>query len=234
MQERKLNLHRIDDNSLVELSEEVIEKLEKLGSDFFGVVSYMTDLVKNKTLTVEKSSTISHLLEYYTVDVHKLLNYESLIRTKIEERNAEIRTVNLENRELRKLLGERVSNDDVREMMKNTKTKINKWWDDFGCGYVPDIFLKEYCMEVHLSLMISGIGKKTGEVHKLLEAQGVLLDGDEVIDCDINRDWLKNLVTSTFPSATMWKIESGNHRGNKMTLRDASFFIRDLNDLDLL
>lgn len=64
------------------------------------------------------------LTEGYVLNFLDELGYEGVLKKKKDEMYSDIRSLNNENRELRRQLGEKVSNEDVREKLKNISNII--------------------------------------------------------------------------------------------------------------
>jgi len=233
MQERPLNFPQAQDETPVNLSDNEKKILIKCADNLKNISLYFKGLLENNRLTVGLQENFCMLTEYEVTCVHNLLNYESLLVKHTEERFAEIRKLNEENTELRRQLGDRVSNDDIRERLKNISSDIKNWWSKVGCGFVRRVSLEQYVMYVEVSFSITGIGKEKQETFELLKAQGVVINEETAVieDCDVNRDWFHSLINKTFPSGMVWEIKSN---GSKETfgLRDGTFVLRNLDDLE--
>ncbi len=231
MEELQVNFSHDDDPTLVELNDKDKNKLLQALQKMSLACSHAHQLLSKGELDKGFADTICSSVDFYATDIHTVLDYDSkLVRDK-EERYKDMRILNEQNRELRKQLGERVHNDDVRERMKLYVKALNKWWSDVGCGYLPKIRLDEYCLRVETNFNISGIGKEKAEVIEILKSQGVVVDEkkERVADCDINRKWFEDLVVKTFPSATVFEFKS--YAGMNKSMKEAEFWIRNLDDL---
>ncbi|EXZ32252.1 hypothetical protein, partial [Bacteroides fragilis] len=66
------------------------------------------------------------------------MGYEGVLAEKQKKRTEEIRSLHNENRKLRHQLGEKVSNEDVRERLKIMVSSFENWWTGYGFGHVND------------------------------------------------------------------------------------------------
>lgn len=166
------------------------------------------------------------------------MGYEGVLEREQNERLSEIRSLNDENRELRKQLGEKVTNEDFREKIKNVCSNFKRWWNIEGFGHVSSMSFGEYgTLTVKLSGNISRAyyedeERTEEEKIKYLEELGFSIDNERyVIFNDSNINLLKKLLTEKYPSAKIWKIES-HDRLTSMAIWDIEIIIKNLNDLE--
>ena len=144
MEERPLNLEINEDPTLVKFSEEEEKTFLKNCNDAAMAISYAKTLVKEKRLTEGMKDTMCCVIDHNVQDLCSALGYESKFKKDQAKTLKEIREVNIENRELRRQLGEKVSFEDLRERMK-TVAECFKWWlDKYGFGYAFDVVFTDY------------------------------------------------------------------------------------------
>ncbi|WP_440880643.1 hypothetical protein [Tenacibaculum sp. C7A-26P2] len=239
MEERKINFRINDDPTLVvDKDGNLANKLEKLyGYIHLNLASCFEQLKEGK-LTEGMKETHLSLTESYTIDFLKEANYDSILAKEKEKRLSEIRSLNDENRELRKKLGEKVSNEDAREKMKNLSESVKKWWNIFGFGHTSKIgYGQNGHMEIVFSGMISeGYYAKPDRITKERKLKylidlGFSFNEDEcVIISDENINRLIRLINSKYPSAMMKELTCDFYSKHK-TLRDIKVSITNLEDI---
>jgi hypothetical protein len=242
MEERKLNFTRNDDQTPVKITSELKKKAKKAYDTMNLNLHFMMEQLGKNELNEGMKETHLGLIEHYTSDFCDLFGYESIQKKAIKERHAEVRGLNEENRSLRKQLGEKITNEDLRERVKNIEAKFNFWWNSEGFGHCRDINITGYGgLVVELSGMItedyrSRRGKLDTEEKKIdhLRKLGFECaddDGRFVIANDANIESLRKLLIGKFPSASIWEIET-NYRKGKSDFRKIKIMIRNLDDLD--
>ena len=82
------------------------------------------------------------------------MGYEGVLAEKQKKLTEQIRSLNDENRKLRHQLGEKVSNEDVRERLKIMVSSFRNWWTEYGFGHVSDFYFGEYVAKISLSGMV--------------------------------------------------------------------------------
>lgn len=115
MEERKINFETNDDKTPVldpdgKLYNKLISSLKEMNENF----SLMLYLLNNGSLTEGTKQNSMSLFERKAVEILNQLGYDGYFNKKENEYTKEIRSLNQENRELRKQLGMKVSNEDVR------------------------------------------------------------------------------------------------------------------------
>ena len=233
MEERELKLTRNDDPTLVDVD---IKAVEKEVNHAHLVLSQMKEHLNKGNLNRGYCETLCGCFEMYAENILGLLDYDSVIKRQKEERYAEIKRINFENRELRKQLGEKVSAEDVRECLKNLKEIINKWWDEEGMGYISSLEFSEYVIKMELSGSLSMSSSKD-QVEKLRTKGYEIVMEDRTsshgsLSCsDKNIELLKKEVRKRFPSATLFSVDSYYDRGGQGLIRKAEFYIKSYDDV---
>lgn len=232
MKERQLTISNNDDPALVVLTDEVRSNVLKTAKDLYFSVGELHERVKSNSLEKGFSQTLLTLLESYTVKLHESLDYNSTLKKEHDKRYVEIRELNMQNHELRKQLGDKVSAEDVREKLKNFKDIIYEWWVKEGFGHVSDTSFGGYGCRIKLSCNLSYGSEKEQVVY--LKNKGYEINEPErnnfdLIHSEKNVALLISEVTNRFPSARLWKIDLSNWHG--LHIRDAEFDIRDFGDI---
>lgn len=151
MEERKINFKKNDDNTLVldpdgMLYEKLTEKQKKINER----ISLLLYMLKEGSLKEGTKEALLELFHKNAIDILNELGYEDSLNKKYNEYIQEIRSLNHENRELRKQLGMKVSNEDARERLKLITESFNEWWHNEGTGNIDDIIFDRYKMTATL------------------------------------------------------------------------------------
>ncbi|MFL0076996.1 hypothetical protein [Tenacibaculum maritimum] len=118
MEERKINFKQNDNSTLVvDENGELAKKLKKIYNHITLSLCFCCDQLQKGTLTEGMKEHFSLLAEYHMIRFLKALNYDNILYK-------EIRSLTEENIELRRQLGEKESNEDAIEKMKNISESI--------------------------------------------------------------------------------------------------------------
>lgn len=221
MKERKLKFRTNDNKALVPIDLELIEKTKKAYANIRLNISFMIEQWEKGELEHGMHETHLKLVETYAKEFTGLFDYAGILQKENEERYSEIRAANTENHELRKQLGQKVTNEDLRERIKNISEEFKKWWNIYGFGHCSgnDIGFAGYgAFVVKLSGMTTdAYYAKNGEVpenynkQETLKGMGFDLEGSEshsrVNGCDKNIELLKALLIEKYPSAEIDEIK---------------------------
>lgn len=233
MEEQQLKFSRNDDLTLVVLDEEAKQELMKEVKDLHFSSGELYNNLKNDTLEKGFNETLMTLLESYTVKIHKCLGYESVLQKEHDDRYVEIRSLNSQNRELRKQLGDKCSPEDVREKLKTFKEEICDWWKKEGLGYISEIAFHPYACIIKVSGSMTIHYEKT-QPEYLKEKGYELIQPERGAFCIKHSENNINLLTSEvkkrFPSARLSKIELSNYHG--LHIRDAEYIIKNFDDIE--
>jgi hypothetical protein len=166
--------------------------------------------------------------ENYTLEFLKVWGYENVLEKEKQERYREIRERNIENRELRKQLGEKVSNEDVRERLKLIADHARDWWNEDGLGFITDFEFTPYSFNAKISGNLSvGMGEK--EIEEL-KAQGFEVCDEHLMDTDKNKELLLNLVRSKFPTAEIREYDIKDYPRTGRFIQAARIYVTDFNE----
>jgi hypothetical protein len=232
MKETPLVIVRNDDPTLFVLGDEQKPKAKKALNDIFFAGTELMKRAEDGSLEQGFKTTLCSLMESYTTELNKQFGYNGKLAEEQEERTATVRRLNIENRELRKQLGEKVSSEDVREKLKNLSDAVNKWWQEAGTGFVSDGGFGSWgAYRAKLSGMLFN-----DENRAALEAQGIRFNDErhhaQMISCDASIAGVLKLLTDRFPSAHIESIETfGGRNGEAYTVREIRFAINDLNEI---
>lgn len=244
MEERELIFSTNDDPTIVILDKKESEKFEKSWKDLAFLLNTIKNDVTKSELTVGMRQTYSSLLEVHANDILDVFKYEGVLQQEKEERYAQIRSLNTQNRELRKQLGNKVSMEDVRESLKNLSEGIRRWWNIEGFGHTSELEFGPYGAKVKFSGMITDSyydkDKDLTEEdnHNLLKDYSFELTiGNGRRDTRVkmtenNIDLLEKLLKSKYPSADIYIITTHYSSSVKESdIRDIEVFIRNFDDL---
>ena len=245
MQERKLKFRTNDSENLIPIDMELIAKAKKTYDTMRLNISFMIEQWQKGELQEGMYETHLRLTEVYAKEFTALFDYSGILKKEAEERFLEIRGLNEENRELRRQLGEKVSNEDLRERTKNIVEQFKKWWNIYGWGHCAgnNIGLTGYG-EFYATLSgatTHAYYAKNGELPEgyckqdMLRAMGFELDNSKrsdnrLLSTDKNIELLKTLLTSKFPSAKLEEIKTMCYDGESPILNDIKIRITNLDD----
>lgn len=193
---------------------------------------------------------LSMLLESYTVEALKALDFDSILQKQSEVRYEEIRQANKRIQRLEKELANKHPLSGLPNLFKKTQDIINKWWKDEGFSWVNDVkMLGDGSLEVsfgfHLLSRVPFLSENPKSDHEKLQKhirslrdygfeffesspQGIFKSN--LIDTAENRKLLNQLVLSRFPSFQMGDIQTKSLDGTAFIM----FFsgvIQDMSDL---
>lgn len=239
MKERPITFKCNDDPTLVvDDNGELAKKLKKIYNDLNFNLSFCYEQLTKGKLTEGMKETHLYLAEHYMIDFLSEVNYDSILSKKKEEIHKEIRNLNEENRELRRQLGDKVTNEDAREKMKNISDSFKKWWNIDGFGHTSDIHFTCYGgVEVNLSGRITNSYYsekriKAKDKAEIIKQYGFTIsddDGYEILVTDNNTELLNKFLKSKYPSAEIIEFNTVFWSG-KNRYRDIKVLIRNLDD----
>lgn len=223
MEERKINFKKNDDNTPVldpdgKLYDTLTAKINDMNKKF----TLMLYLLKNGTLTEGTKESSLSLFESNAIDILNELGYEDSLNKKYNEYIQEIRSLNHENRELRKQLGMKVSNEDARERLKLITESFNEWWHNEGTGNIDEIIFDRYKMTATLrgSIFPSSREKEIKKQVEMLKQKGfdvssVTNYGHHLTASEKNFNMLKELFKSAFPHSDIDEINTATYLGGE-------------------
>lgn len=223
MEERKINFKKNDDNTPVldpdgTLYEKLTEKQKKINERIYSLL-YM---LKEGSLNEGTKAALLELFHKNAIDILNELGYEDSLNKKYNEYIQEIRSLNHENRELRKQLGMKVSNEDARERLKLICESFYEWWHNEGTGNIESITFNEYGMTATLRGYIhpSRHVRKTEEQVSMLKQKGfdvssLVRYGQHLTASEKNFNMLKELFENAFPHSNIDKINTTTYLGSE-------------------
>lgn len=223
MEERKINFKKNDDNTPVldpdgTLHGMLCVKMETLVKNF----SLLLYLLQKGELNEGTKESSAELFEQNSIEILNSLGYEGDINKKYNEYIQEIRSLNHENRELRKQLGMKVSNEDAKERLKLITESFYEWWHNEGTGNIESITFNEYGMTVTLRGYIypSGREREIKNQVEMLKQKGfdvssVANFGHHLTASEKNFNMLKELFKSAFPHSDIDEINTATYLGGE-------------------
>lgn len=236
MKERPLDFNRQDNSAIVEdPSGELIAELQKQYKEIQQNLGLAMSLLENGNLTEGMKENILSLTDHHINEFLTKMGYEGILAEKMKKRTKEIRSLHDENRELRRQLGEKVSNEDVRERLKIMASSFGNWWTEYGFGHVSDFYFGEYFAKITLSgIVFASRSSNSGEEKKdaYLSRLGFEIEDRRVIYNDKSIALLNKLLTDKYPSIDIYSINLTTSALKGVTvIQDVVVFLRDLNDL---
>ena len=223
MEERKINFNKNDDKTPVldpegTLYEKLNWQIKNLSKNF----SLMLYLLKEGKLTEGTKEASLELFHKNAIEILNELGYEDSLNKKYNEYIQEIRSLNHENRELRKQIGMKVSNEDAREWLKLITESFGEWWHNEGTGNIDDIIFGPYKMTATLRGYIypSGREREIKNQVEMLKQKGfdvssVANFGHHLTASEKNFNMLKELFKSAFPLSDIDEINTATYLGGE-------------------
>ena len=223
MEERKINFNKNDDKTPVldpegTLYEKLNWQIKNLSKNF----SLMLYLLKEGKLTEGTKEASLELFHKNAIEILNELGYEDSLNKKYNEYIQEIRSLNHENRELRKQIGMKVSNEDARERLKLITESFGEWWHNEGTGNIDDIIFGPYKMTATLRGYIypSGREREIKNQVEMLKQKGfdvssVANFGHHLTASEKNFNMLKELFKSAFPHSDIDEINTATYLGGE-------------------
>lgn len=142
----------------VELNKDEKALAIKNAKDIMFLMSFTKELIEKGTLSKDSVKTNMSLLESYTVEAHRLLNYESETAAKYDKRHKEIRECNTKIYNLEKELAnkafEKTNFKDLRDYTEKVEDLLKAFWTLKGFGHIREVsFSKVFIVE--FSMMFS-------------------------------------------------------------------------------
>lgn len=206
--------------------------------------------LKNDALTEEMKNTLFELIESYTSDASKALNYNSHATKKILERYADIRKANQRIKELEKMLTDNTQTSGLKELLYEMHDTLNEWWEQQGFNLVTDDMFGGYGYKGRFCLDTSHISfESTRPITRAKEHQSHLEymieegyefikedgNGYVLLDTQKNRELITKLAKGKIPSLKITKWENWCLRKEEdFKLRSFECYISDLNDIKTL
>lgn len=225
-----------DKTIVIDKSNKKLKEVEKIYANIKHNLGFCHEQLKKGELTNSMLETHLSLTESYIIDFFKSMNYNSQLEKDKNKRFEEIRKLNQQNQDLRKQLGEKVSNEDVREKLKLIEKTISQWWSTKGFGHISEFYFVGYNgIKMNLSGMIFESRYNDDDTD---EKKSIYLEeiGFEVYDkCIVSNDknfkLLQNLLLSKYPSSNIYEIRTHVTPNGVATYRDIVVFINDLDDI---
>lgn len=151
MKERKLDFQKYDNTALVEDADGILSsKLQEGCKKINRNLGMLHELLAKGNLAEGMKKALLTSAEHEFTALLSDLGYAGILAEEKEKRYAQIRSLNIENRELRAQLGEKVSLEDIREKLKNIKKPLTHGGRSMVLGIVMrynlvDISLKSHC-----------------------------------------------------------------------------------------
>lgn len=222
----------------------------------YGTLVQLLNWVNEDALTVEMKETLPSIIDSCMKDVKKAIGWTGEESEREKEMKQSIgHYYEQKVKELEQALAAQNSIAGVPANIQLITNRIEKWWKVAGCNYVKDIFIRKTGkIEVHFGFSFSPLMTSYSETPvtdqvkaktkiEYLEEKGFQFvnrkmgQGDvDVIDNDVNRKLLHELITGAFPSAKIYQIENYMRypEANTFIIRSMEVIIHDINDVEQL
>ena len=223
MEERKINFKKNDDKTPVldpdgTLHGMLCVKMETLVKNF----SLLLYLLQKGELNEGTKESSAELFEQNSIEILNSLGYEGDINKKYNEYIQKIRSLNHENRELRKQIGMKVSNEDARERLKLITESFDEWWHNEGTGNIDEIIFDRYKVTATLrgGIFPSSREKEIKNQVEMLKKKGFDISsvtnyGHHLTASEKNFNMLKELFKSAFPHSDIDEINTATYLGGE-------------------
>lgn len=223
MEERKINFKKNDDKAPVpDPDGKLYGKLVGIQKNINERISLLLSLLKEGRLTEGTKEALMELFHRDAIDILNELGYEDSLNKKYNEFIQQLRSLNHENRELRKQIGMKVSNEDARERLKLITESFGEWWHNEGTGNIDDIIFGPYKMTATLRGYIypSGREREIKNQVEMLKQKGfdvsyVTNFGHHLTASEKNFNMLKELFKSAFPHSDIDEINTATYLGGE-------------------
>lgn len=247
MIERKIDFNINEDKTPVydpdgKLFDILKEKLHDMNEKF----SMMLYLLNKGALTEGSKQSSIVYFESKAVEILNELGYEGYLNKKDNEYTQRIRSLNEENRELRKQLGMKLSNEDARERFKLICDAIEQWWKNEGTDNVEEVIIERYCINVSLRGSVFRSKRNGNEKDQLdiLQEKGFditysdWMGGYSLSATDKNFKMLEDVTKRFFPHSKLISIKTNcikekSSENNKYIIENIQMCILDLNDIKI-
>ena len=236
MKERPLNFDYADETS-VTVTDEQKTKLNKYANELKQNIGMLLYLIKEDHLQAGTRDSIMSIIDHNTQDLCNLFDYGTYLKKQQEKTQQEIRAVNLENFELRRQLGQKVSTEDVREKMKLVIDGFRYWSENCGFGWLSDVEVNHWgTLSGRMRTSIGHTDHNDEETRKRMsdfgfEFEDINADGAEPIANDHNLQKIRELVKSLSPDAIADRV-TVNRRGDVPHIEDVTIILREWDCLD--
>lgn len=127
----------------VELNKDKKALAIKNAKDIMFLMSFTKELIEKGTLSKDSVKTNMSLLEIYTVEAHRLFNYESDSVANHDKRHKEIRECNSKIHDLEKELAnktfEKTNLKDLRDYTAKLEDLLKAFWTLKGFGHIREV-----------------------------------------------------------------------------------------------
>ena len=244
---RELPTYGGDDRSPVVLTADQKIIALKGAKDLIHAASYIHEMVEADALPTDMRNNMCGLLDHYLKELTVPLGYASEAAQRLEERHAEVRSLNGHIRELERQLGEAAPIDLVPNFLSNLRDNISNWWQEAGFGWIHDFSFTPFGSAIgkfsfNFDRIFSGSDTPSADKQAkkdnviALQKQGYILVLDDretrLLDCDVNRALLHALLKERFPSIQIRYWENRHvHKSDQFSLWGIQFVIQNIRDL---
>ena len=233
MEERKLTITRNTDKTIVSFDSDKYNEVLKSYNEFRLNLEFMLEQYKENKLGQGMLETHLRGMEVYTKNITDKFDFEGVLKRESEQRYGEIRSLNEENRELRKQLGMKVSNEDVRERMKLISKSVSAYFRSLNLFFHKEKFSGHGTLWGKVSCSSLRLHSDGSDV--LLE-RGIEFCGDDekyVVASDKNKAILKEMFIEQYPSLQIFTISEYHNKERKSDIKDIEIIINNLDDVKI-
>lgn len=232
MKERSFFKNETPNETPVVIDEKKRGEFMKKMKDAINACGFLMNLIGNDQLTEDRRETMITNIDMNITEALKIVGYETTSAKREDDLIRRLRNANIDNRELRQQLSEKVSFEDVREKIKVIARAFDEWGDYHGFGYISDIHFDDYGYlhgNMNLSTHISG--NRAEDLRKMGFELTDDRDGEAMFATDENFKLLQKMIRENFgPDASMsyGKIDMHSFSDERPHMREVEIILRDL------
>lgn len=225
------------DETPVTFTDEQKAKIKKHANELKQHVGMLLYLVDKDTLQVGTRDSIMSIIDHNTQDLCNIFDYSTYLKQQQEKTQNEIREVNIENHELRRQLGQKVSTEDVREKVKQVIDGFKHWGRTRGFGWMREVKISDWgVLHAEMPTRISRVDSHDKETRQRMldfgfEFEDVNEDDAMPIANDHNLQKIRELVKSLSPDAISDEV-TVCRRGDVPHMKDVKIILREWDCLD--
>jgi hypothetical protein len=229
------------EENFVKLNEDNKMVIKRRTNEMIEAAKFLSGSVSNDELDIEMKETLPGLMQNHLNNIMTAVGYTGLPSERDKEINQSVNKYLQEQiKELQALVENNNDFTPVKGNISLIGKKIDKWWDEKGFNYISELTFNKYGnINITFGFMLDSFSSNHSETpdteEKLAREKfdNLIKDGfiflkerndseKNLIDCDENRELLKKLIHSVFPTAKIMSFTNRLHNNNaegKMYIR---------------